>query len=62
VSEASLCHGGPNLGGESVFVFLDKDEDPDEAIVAAVEFDEPSPRQHADPTAGRTLPFSQNGS
>jgi len=40
VSEASLCHGDRISVGESVFVFLDKDEDPDEAIVAAVEFDD----------------------
>jgi len=40
VSEASLSHGDQISVGESVFVFLSKDEDADEAIVPAVEFDD----------------------
>ena len=40
VSEASLSHGDRISVGESVFVFLSKDEDPDEAIMPAVEFDD----------------------
>jgi transcriptional regulator with GAF, ATPase, and Fis domain len=40
VSEASLSHGDRISVGESVFVFLSKDEDSDEALVPAVEFDD----------------------
>ncbi len=40
VSEVSLSHGDRISVGESVFVFLDKDEDLDQTIAAAVEFDD----------------------
>jgi pSer/pThr/pTyr-binding forkhead associated (FHA) protein len=40
VSEASLSHGDRISVGESVFVFLDQEEDNDEAIAPAVEFDD----------------------
>jgi pSer/pThr/pTyr-binding forkhead associated (FHA) protein len=40
VSEKRLNHGDQVSVGESVFVFLDKDEDPEETIAEAVEFDD----------------------
>ncbi len=41
VSEKRLNHGDQISVGESVFVFLDKDEEPDEATIATeVEFDD----------------------
>jgi Nif-specific regulatory protein len=40
VSERRLSHGDQIAVGESVFVFLDKDEEPNEAAMEAVEFDD----------------------
>jgi len=40
VSERRLTHGDQISVGESVFVFLEKDEDDPDQVVSAVEFDD----------------------
>ena len=56
VSEKRLNHGDQISVGESVFVFLDKDEDPDETIAAGGGVRRlPHPGHHSDSPAGCSL-------